>query len=89
MASKSKDKKTKVSKTESLIKIYSFLHIALILYASYVSYRCNNGIKIAHMGLAVMCPHLYLIYIAATKGLTFCLIGMESSEDYEATYEEE
>ena len=90
MASKSKDKKskkTKVSKTESLIKLYSFFHMALIVYAAIISFRCNKGLQVVQMGLAIMCPHLYLFYIAATKGLSFCLLT--NSESDESVGEEE
>ena len=82
MSSK-KDKKTKESRTESLIKLYSFFHMALIIYAVIVSYKCNKGLQVVHMGLAIMCPHLYLVYIAATKGLGFCLLMVDNSVEEE------
>lgn len=81
MSSKKSSKKTKPSKTESLIKLYSFFHLALIVYSVIVSYKCNGGLNVIQTGLAIMCPHLYLIYIAATKGLTFCLLGVSGSEE--------
>jgi hypothetical protein len=80
MSSKN-NKKTKKSRTESLIKLYSFFHLALIVYSVIVSYKCNGGLNVVQTGLAIMCPHLYLIYIAATKGLTFCLLGVIGSNE--------
>ena len=79
--SKKSSKKTKKSKTEGLIKLYSFFHFVLIIYSVIVSYKCNGGLNVIQIGLAIMCPHLYLIYIAATKGLTFCLLGVTGSEE--------
>jgi len=75
----SKDKTNK-SQTESLIKLYSFFHIALILYSITVAYKCNNGINPVATALAIMCPHLYLMYIASAKGLGFCFFMGEDSE---------
>tara|TARA_B100001287_G_C22490031_1_gene438538 strand:+ start:299 stop:568 length:270 start_codon:yes stop_codon:yes gene_type:complete len=70
----SEDKHKKKSKTESLIRLYSIFHVAMIVYALIVSYKCNNGINPVAAVLAIMCPHLYLMYIAATKGLGFCFL---------------
>ena len=72
--------KTKKSQTESLIKLYSFFHIALILYSITVSYKCNKGLNLISTALAIMCPHLYLMYIAASKGLGFCFFMGEEVE---------
>ena len=82
----SKTKKNTKSKTDSILRLYTFFHIVLIIYAIIVSYRCNKGFNLIHMGLAIMCPHLYLFYIAATKGAGFCLLT--TSESYDEVGEE-
>jgi hypothetical protein len=75
--------KNKKNQTESLIKLYSFFHITLILYSITVAYKCNNGLNVVATALAIMCPHLYLIYIASTKGLGFCFFMGQEIEDEE------
>ena len=57
----------------SLKKIYAFLHFFIGIFALYVSFKCNRGLDMPHIAAACCCPHIYLIYIAATKGFDFCL----------------
>jgi hypothetical protein len=57
----------------SLRKIYGFFHFFIGIFALYVSIKCNNGLDLPHTITACICPHFYLIYIAATKGFDFCI----------------
>ena len=61
------------NKTESPIRLYSIFHVAMIVYALVFI----NVIMVLTLCavLAIMCPHLYLMYIAATKGLGFVFNG--------------
>ena len=56
-------------------KFFGVLHVALGIFALYVSIKCNNGFNAGSFVLACCCPQLYLIYIAATTGFGFCMKG--------------
>ena len=62
------------------MKIYAFFHLVLIMFSIFIAYRCDEGFNAVSMGAALFCPHLFLIYIAATKGLGFCFNPKESDE---------
>ncbi len=48
--------------------IYSVFHMIMSLIAIYLSFRCNKGFDTMSFVLALCCPHIYIIYILATKG---------------------
>ena len=54
-------------------KVYGFVHFIIGIFALFTSFRCNGGFNLGHTAAACCCPHFYLIYIAATKGFSFCL----------------
>lgn len=73
MAKKVTDTKKKlVEKFEDIKEIYGIIHTVFSVIAIYASIRCNNGFSFGAFMIALCCPYFYLIYIAATKGLTFC-----------------
>jgi len=47
-------------------QLFSIIHIALALFALFVSIKCNKGFSFGPLLFACCCPQLYLIYIAAT-----------------------
>ena len=74
MATKSKSTKSKSTNIFSIIKkIYSILHSILSFFAIFVAFKCNNGFSTSAFFSACCCPHIYLIYILATKGYRFCI----------------
>lgn len=49
--------------------IYSIFHIIMIFIAVYLSWKCNNGnFDVITFVIALLFPHIYVIYILATKG---------------------
>ena len=68
----SKDDK-KNQNSLSLGKIYGFIHFFIGIFALYVSFKCNKGFVLTQTLFACCCPHVFLIYIAATRGFDFCI----------------
>jgi|SaaInlStandDraft_5_1057022.scaffolds.fasta_scaffold209835_2 hypothetical protein len=63
-------------------KLYSAIHFAIGLFAIFVSIKCNNGFSAGSFFAACCCPELYLIYIAATNGLHFCMKSKKVDINY-------
>ena len=53
--------------------IYGTIHSFLGLFALYLSFKCNRGFSFGAFVTACCCPHLYIIYILATRGISFCM----------------
>lgn len=51
---------------------YALFHSIASIFALYVSFRCSGGFDFVSFMWALCCPWLFLIYVAATKGLNFC-----------------
>jgi hypothetical protein len=57
--------------------MYSVFHTIIMVFALYLSFKCNNGFNPVDFLLACCCPVLYIIYRAATS--QFCTNQMPSS----------
>ena len=73
MISKNKDKRKEGFVNTPVGTFLSILHLAICIFAIFVSFKCNPEFSILHFIFALLCPQFYLIYIAATKGLSFCM----------------
>jgi hypothetical protein len=52
--------------------MYSVFHTIIMVFALYLSFKCNNGFNLVDFLLACFCPVIYIIYRAATS--QFCTI---------------
>ena len=81
-SNKNEDKKTIekfVKLTErNFLKFYPIFHIIIAMYAVAVSIKCEQGVKPVSIFLALACPHFFLLFTAATKGLGFCFLSDDS-----------
>jgi hypothetical protein len=58
-------------KTEKKSNLIFVLWILLIIYAVYLSWKCNNKkIELIHFLFAIMCAPVYILYQLATNGLS-------------------
>jgi hypothetical protein len=57
--------------------MYSVFHTIIMVFALYLSFKCNNGFNPVDFLLACCCPVLYIIYRAATS--QFCTNPMPNS----------
>lgn len=57
----------------TMSKLYYYLHCFLAVFAIFLSFKCPNGFDLANFLSALVAPHIYLIFILATRGLSFCL----------------
>jgi hypothetical protein len=57
--------------------MYSVFHTIIMVFALYLSFKCNNGFNPVDFLLACCCPVLYIIYRAATS--QFCTNPMPGS----------
>mgnify|MGYP001312482797 CR=1 FL=1 len=74
------EKFTKMSES-NILKIYIVFHVIIAMYSIAVSIKCNQRISPVSIGIAIACPHLYLIIIAATKGISFCFLNGDDEDD--------
>ena len=45
-------------------------HTMMALFAIYLSWKCNNGkFDVVSFLIAILCPHIYVVYILATRGV--------------------
>ena len=72
MVRESKDSEKQVSLAKNA-SIYGAIHSFLGLFALYLSFKCNRGFNFGAFVTACCCPHLYIIYILATRGISFCM----------------
>ena len=72
MVRESKDSEKKVLGVKGA-SIYGAIHSFLGLFALYLSFKCNRGFSFGAFVTACCCPHLYIIYILATRGISFCM----------------
>ena len=42
--------------------MYSVFHTIIALFAIYLSFKCNRGINVLDLLLALFCPVLYIVY---------------------------
>lgn len=70
---KNKENFAATKKRSGFTVVYSFIHTFLAIFALFVAFKCNNGFKAMPFLFACCCPHLFLIYTAATTNFTFCL----------------
>lgn len=68
------DSQTNISST-----ILSVFHTIMVVFAIYLSFRCNNGFHFGAFLASCCCPQLYIMYAAAFNGL--CIVTGESNED--------
>ena len=57
--------------------MYSVFHTIIMVFALYLSFKCNNGFNPVDFLVACCCPVLYIIYRAATS--QFCTNPMPNS----------
>ncbi len=58
-------------KTEKKSNLIFILWILLILYAVYLSWKCNGKkLELIHFLFALMCAPVYILYQLATNGLS-------------------
>lgn len=49
--------------------LYMITHMIVSFFAIYLSWRCNNNaFSLGPFLVALLCPHLYIIYALATHG---------------------
>jgi len=53
------------------VSIYSVFHTVVAFFAIFLSFKCNNGFHVGDFLIALLCPHLYIIYRFAVSD-TFC-----------------
>lgn len=70
-----KENFTDTNKT-SKTKMYAYIHLFFAAFAIYLSFQCNKEeFNIGSLVISFFVPYIYIIYIAATKGLNFCSIA--------------
>lgn len=60
-------------KVKKNFNIYSKIHTILVFFAIYLSIRCNKGFNLTSFIAAIVCPHIYIIYVLAIHGTNFCI----------------
>lgn len=55
-------KPTYSCKKRTYMHMYSITHTIIGLFAIYLSFKCNRGINVLDLLLALFCPVLYIIY---------------------------
>jgi len=68
---KSNCPKCNPNESNPLKTIYTIFHSIIILFAIYLSFKCNNGFSFGGFFMAIFFPHIYIIYKYATNE-TFC-----------------
>ncbi len=59
------------SKTEDKSNLIFILWILLIIYAVYLSWKCNGKkLELIHLLFALMCAPVYILYQLASNGLS-------------------
>jgi hypothetical protein len=53
--------------------MYSVFHTVVMLFAIYLSFRCNNGFQLVDFLFACCCPVLFILYKAAVSP-DFCAL---------------
>ena len=69
--SKDKSKENKKGSTAAGA-IMSAVHFVMLIFALYLSYRCNNGFNFGAFLMACCCPQIYIMYAAVFNGL--CMV---------------
>ena len=71
---KSYRKKQKEGFTNSIFSsIVGSIHFIFFIFAIYVSFKCNDSFSFLSFISAFCCPECYLLFIAVTKGINFCV----------------
>jgi hypothetical protein len=47
---------------------YSIFHLIISFFAIYLSWYCNRKFDPMSFTVALFCPHLYIMYMLATRG---------------------
>ena len=55
-------KPTSSCKRRNYMHMYSITHTIIGLFAIYLSFKCNKGINVLDLLLALFCPVVYIIY---------------------------
>lgn len=66
-------KKKEHFSNSSKTKRFIYIHLALAVFAIYLSFKCNPEFNIGSLAISFFFPYIYIIYILATKGLNFCI----------------
>ena len=50
-------------------QLYFITHLILSFFACYLSWKCaGSNFNVIHFVLALICPHMYILWALATKG---------------------
>jgi hypothetical protein len=85
MNSNKKDNKKTIEKfvkinEKNFLKIYAVIHLILAMFAVGVSIKCENGFELVPVTTAILCPHFFLIFTAATRGIGSCFLSEDTYE---------
>ena len=47
--------------------MYTVFHSIIGIFAIYLSFKCNNGVNIGELLVAILCPVLYVLYKVAVS----------------------
>lgn len=47
--------------------MYGVFHTIISIFAIYLSFKCNNGVNIGELLVAILCPVLYVLYKVAVS----------------------
>jgi hypothetical protein len=47
---------------------YGIFHLIISFFAIYLSWYCNRRFEPISFAVALFCPHLYIMYMLATRG---------------------
>ncbi len=56
----------------NVLNIYAILHLILAMLAVAVSIKCDGEFRLVPVLVAILCPHFFLIFALATKGVSLC-----------------
>lgn len=59
---------TNEKKITNYSPLMTIFHSIMVLFAVYLSYRCNNGVNILSLLIAFCCPYCYILVIFAFYG---------------------
>lgn len=64
---KEDQQKVVVVKQSNFAYAYALIHFLAFLFAIYLVFKCNSGISILQVIVAICCPWIYIIYILVTR----------------------
>ena len=74
---------TTLNNIHTVYIFYRIFHTILVLFALYLSFKCNKGFDILAFLMAIFFPYIYIIYKFATMG--FCTSKDEPNNTDDST----